>query len=186
MQKDSEKSVADVQGLLDMANNGRPYSTIDNAVIVFREDPIFSGFIQGDLFRGRIDLTGPVPWRRDGTDISEMDEIHIRHYFETKYQISNDKKIKEGLQIIASENSFHPVREYLDSLTWDGTERIRYVLKHFLGAEVNEYVYEVMKLFLLGAICRVFKPGIKFEYMLCLVGGQGVGKSLFMRRRIIR
>ena len=38
-----------------------------------------------------------------------------------------------------------------------------------------------MKLFLLGAISRAFKPGCKFEVMLCLVGGQGAGKSSFFR-----
>lgn len=47
--------------------------------------------------------------------------------------------------------------------------------------EANAYVYEVMKVFLLGAISRVYYPGIKFEYMLCLVGGQGAGKSTFIR-----
>ena len=34
---------------------------------------------------------------------------------------------------------------------------------------------------MLGAISRIFKPGCKFEYMLCLVGGQGAGKSTFIR-----
>ena len=38
-----------------------------------------------------------------------------------------------------------------------------------------------MKLFLMGAISRVFNPGCKFETMLCLVGGQGAGKSSFFR-----
>ncbi len=38
-----------------------------------------------------------------------------------------------------------------------------------------------MKLFLLGAIHRAFCPGCKFEVMLCLVGGQGAGKSTFFR-----
>ena len=55
------------------------------------------------------------------------------------------------------------------------------MLHHFLGAPVNDLTYESMKMFLMGAISRVFRPGIKFEYMLCLVGGQGVGKSTFFR-----
>ena len=68
----------------------------------------------------------------------------------------------------------------MNSLQWDGQERIRYVLHHFLGAPVDELTYESMKMFLLGAIARAFRPGIKFEYMLCLVGGQGVGKHFFV------
>ena len=66
-------------------------------------------------------------------------------------------------------------------MQWDGTERIRFCLHHFLGSETDDYTYEAMRLFLLGAISRAFHPGCKFEIMLCLVGGQGAGKSTFFR-----
>ena len=69
----------------------------------------------------------------------------------------------------------------LNSLVWDKKERIKDVLYHFLGADRNVYTYEAMKVLLLGAISRVFRPGTKFEYMLILVGGQGAGKSTFFR-----
>ncbi len=46
--------------------------------------------------------------------------------------------------------------------------------------------YEALKLFLLGAISRAFQPGCKFEIMLCLVGGQGAGKSTFFRLLAVR
>ena len=181
MPENFKRSVSDVKGLLELTKNGKPFSTIDNAAIIFREDPVFAGTLKNNLFRERIELTGKMPWPRATTDVNDMDDIHIRHYFEKTYQLTNDKKIREGMQIVASENSYHPVREYLNSLKWDGKERIRHVLHHFLGADTDDYVYEFMKLFLLGGISRVFKPGCKFEYMLCLVGGQGVGKSSFIR-----
>lgn len=176
-----KKSVEDVKALLEKTKDGKPYSTIDNAAIIFREDPLFTGTIKLNLFRERIELKGKIPWIRVSKDINDMDDIHIRHYVEITYHMTNDKKIREGMQIVASENSFHPVREYLNSLCWDGNERIRYVLHHFLGADETDYSYECMKLFLLGAINRVFHPGCKFEYMLCLIGGQGIGKSSFIR-----
>ena len=69
---------------------------------------------------------------------------------------------------------------------WDGTERIRFCLRHFLGADADDYTYEALKLFLLGAISRAFQPGCKFEIMLCLVGGQGAGKSTFFRLLAVR
>ena len=72
------------------------------------------------------------------------------------------------------------------SLVWDGTERIRFCLRHFLGADADDYTYEALKLFLLGAISRAFQPGCKFEIMLCLVGGQGAGKSTFFRLLAVR
>ena len=60
-------------------------------------------------------------------------------------------------------------------MVWCGTAipRIRSCLYHFLGADENDYVEEMLKHFLLGAIRRVFHPGSKYEELLCLVGGQG-------------
>lgn len=52
-----------------------------------------------------------------------------------------------------------------------------FCLRHFLGADTDQYTFEALRLFLLGAIRRAFCPGCKFEVMLCLVGGQGAGKS---------
>lgn len=181
MQTELIKSVADVTRLLEKTQKGLPCSTIDNAAIVFREDPLFAGNLRWNLFRNRIELLGEMPWNRTGTYVTDNDEIHIRHYFETRYHMSSDKKINDAMLIVANENAYHPVREYLKGLSWDGTERIRFVLHHFLGSEVNDFVEESTRLFLLGAISRIFKPGCKFEYMLCLVGGQGAGKSSFIR-----
>ena len=95
--------------------------------------------------------------------------------------ITNEKKIDNAIGIVANENKYHPIRDYLSDLVWDGTERIRFCLRHFLGADADDYTYEALKLFLLGAISRAFQPGCKFEIMLCLVGGQGAGKSTFFR-----
>ena len=95
-----------------------------------------------------------------------------------KYGISSEKKIESAIRIVANENRYHPIRDYLNDLKWDDTERIAHVLHHFLGAAKDAYTCEAMKIFLLGAIKRVFQPGCKFETMLCLVGGQGCGSPV--------
>ena len=111
---------------LEMSDRGNPKQTINNAVIVFKDDPMFKNHLRINLFRDQIEFTGDAHWKRKGIDVSEMDEIHIRHYLETEYQLVNEKKIKEALMIAGSESAYHPVREYLESLSWDGKERIRY------------------------------------------------------------
>lgn len=113
--------------------------------------------------------------------LTDTDMNYIQLYLEKNYGLFAENKILSAVQIVANENKYHPICEYLNSLQWDGTERIGNTLHHFLGADVNAYTYEVMKLFLLGAVNRVFSPGCKFETMLCLVGGQGAGKSTFFR-----
>ena len=127
-----------------------------------------------------IDIVKPVGWPRSGKTLNDTDMKYILRRME-KYGISSEKKIESAIRIVANENRYHPIRDYLNGLKWDGTERIAHVLHHFLGAAEDEYTCEAMKIFLLGAIKRVFQPGCKFETMLCLVGGQGAGKSTFFR-----
>ena len=181
MSSNSKNSAKEVKELLEVTPHGKPLSTIDNAVLILKYDPLFYGNIRDNLFRERIELFGDMPWSRNAIAINDKDDIHIRHYIEKNYSFRNDKAIRDALQIVASENEYHPVRDHLLSLKWDGVRRIRNALPHFLGTTGNDYEYECLKLFMSGAISRVFNPGCKFEYMLCLVGGQGVGKSTFIR-----
>ena len=129
----------------------------------------------------QIDIVKPLGWERTSTTLTDMDMNYLLLYLEENYGLTSEKKVQSAIKIVANENRYHPVRDYLNSLQWDGTERIRYALHHFLGADTDEYTYEALKLFLMGAIRRVFRPGSKFEVMLCLVGGQGAGKSTFFR-----
>ena len=124
-----------------------------------------------------IDIVKPVGWPRSGKTLSDTDMKYILRRME-KYGISSEKKIGSAIRIVANENRYHPIRDYLNGLQWDGTERIAHVLHHFLGAAEDEYTCEAMRIFLLGAIKRVFQPGCKFETMLCLVGGQGCGSPV--------
>ena len=101
-------------------------------------------------------------------------------YFRITINI-REKKIQNALAIAANENCYHPIQDCLKGLIWDGTPRIRSCLHHFLGADADDYVEEMLKHFLLGAVRRVFMPGSKYEEMLCLVGGHGAGKSTFFR-----
>jgi predicted P-loop ATPase len=88
--------------------------------------------------------------------------------------------------VVASAHGFHPIRNYLRKLRWDRNYRIRYALHHFLGAEVNDYNEACLQLFMLGAVKRIFEPGAKFDLMLVLTGGQGAGKSTFLRFLAVR
>ena len=91
------------------------------------------------------------------------------------------KNMDKALRTVATSNQYHPICEYLNKLKWDGTERIRYVLKRYMGAEDSDMVYECLKHFMMEALLRIFKPGYKADEMLCLVGTQGAGKSTFFR-----
>ncbi len=104
--------------------------------------------------------------------MTDTDMKYIRLYLEETYGLTSERKIADAADLAAHQNSYHPVRDYLNGLVWDGTERIRFCLRHFLGAAADTYTCEALKLFLLGAIHRAYRPGCKFEVMLCLVGGR--------------
>lgn len=154
---------------------------IRNVVTVFENDPKFKGAIRYNMMTDRNDIVKGLGWYRESTALTDSDIDHIMLYLEEHYSLTTEKKIKSAINVVAMENKYHPIREKLGSLVWDGKERIKDVLHHFLGADQNNYVYEAMKVLLLGAISRVYRPGTKFEYMLILVGGQGAGKSTFFR-----
>ncbi len=119
--------------------------------------------------------------KRTGAVSTDVDMYQIQRYIETNYGISSDKAINKAVSIIASEKSYHPIREFLKSLQWDGKSRIANLLPRFLGTDDNEYTREIMRLLMLAAVHRIYEPGCKFEVMVCLVGGQGAGKSTFFR-----
>jgi predicted P-loop ATPase and inactivated derivatives len=145
------------------------------------QDPILKGAFQYNILTGQVDIVKELWWKKESPAINDMDMNYIMLYLEENYGLTIDKVVQKSIEHEADRHKYHPIRDYLNSLEWDGQERIRYVLHHFLGAPIDNLTYESMKMFLFGAISRTFQPGIKFEYMLCIVGGQGIGKSTFFR-----
>ena len=179
-------TVEEVRGNLDLTDSGAIKNSIRNCLTVFQNDPYLQGAVRYNILTERIDIVKPLWWSKPTATLNETDLNYLMLYLEDKYALTSEKKIQKAISIVADCNRYHPIRDYLNSLEWDGTERIRYALPRFLGAEESEYTYEALKLFMLGAISRVFKPGCKFEVMLCLVGGQGAGKSTFFRLLAVR
>ena len=174
-------TVEEVRAGLDQSQKGKVYNTAANYRRVLQDDPLLKGAIRKNLLTERIDIVKPLGWYRESSTLTDVDIKYLLLYFEQNYGLTVEKKIEDAVKVIANENRYHPVCDFLNSLVWDGTERIRFCLHHFLGADTDDYTYEALRLFLLGAISRVFTPGCKFEIMLCLVGGQGSGKSSFFR-----
>ena len=174
-------TVEEVRAGLDQSQKGKVYNTATNYRRVLQDDPLLKGAIRKNLLTERIDIVKPLGWYRESSTLTDVDIKYLLLNFEQNYGLTVEKKIEDAVKVIANENRYHPVCDFLNSLVWDGKERIRFCLHHFLGSDTDDYTYEALRLFLLGAISRVFSPGCKFEIMLCLVGGQGSGKSSFFR-----
>jgi 5S rRNA maturation endonuclease (ribonuclease M5) len=83
----------------------------------------------------------------------------------------------QSVDKVARENSFHPVRNYLDSLKWDGLERLLGWLHTYLGATQDDYTVGIGTMFLIGMVARILRPGCKHDHMIVLEGDQGSLKS---------
>lgn len=135
-----------------------------------------------ELFRFNL-MTKDIEFTRESSwggncVLNDRDLIHLKHYIAyTRDKEFNKNIIDEAVLINAMNKKYHPLKDYLNRLEWDRKERVDTWLIDVCGADDNEYVRDVSKIFLCAAIKRVFIPGCKFDYMPILEGGQGIGKS---------
>jgi predicted P-loop ATPase len=174
-------TVEDIRADLEKNEKGMTYQTISNCMTVFQRDPLLKGAIRKNELSGKVDIVGNLGWHRTSSGLTDTDVYQIQWYLEKNYGLKNDRSINKALNIVASENKYHPIRDYLEQLEWDGQPRIDDLLPRYLGADKDNYTKEIMHLLMMAALRRIYEPGCKFEIMVCLVGGQGAGKSTFFR-----
>ena len=90
--------------------------------------------------------------------------------------------IKTSIYGISELNRYHPIKELIEAVQWDGVKRAEKFFIDCLGVEDNELNREVTRKWLLACITRLYEKGRKFDEMLILFGGQGIGKSTTLER----
>ncbi|MBP2653336.1 MAG: hypothetical protein H6Q73_905 [Firmicutes bacterium] len=163
---------------------GKYQSVSENVLLILQHDPNLAGKVAMDDFAHRIVVKDNLPWREasQGRFWQDGDDAGLRNYCSRVYGITGKGIVLDALGEVLFKNHYHPVTDYLDSLWWDGVERIDRLLIEYMGAEDNEYVRAVTRKMFIAAIARVKIPGIKFDNMLVLVGKQGQGKSYLLKK----
>lgn len=174
--------------VLDKDGNptNKPAQTVKNAEEAIQYDrELFGRIIFNELSRS-IYVYGNLPWRvsKGYREWDNSDDNNLWSYIENHYGLKDVNKLMAAHSNVAHRFTVNPVIEMLKEAheRWDGNEgHIASLLPTYTGAEQTEYNTEVLKLFMLGAISRIHRPGCKFDYMLVLVGEQGKYKSSFLR-----
>lgn len=169
---------------LDADAKGNFLSTSSNINLILSNDIRLKGAFRLNEFDNKSYVFRSLPWRRVShpSPIRNVDFSGLRNYLECIYGITGVLKIEDSLSLEFERNRYHPIKKYISSLKWDGVPRVDTLLIDYFGAVDNVYYREAIRKTLVGAVARVYQPGTKFDLVLTLVGGQGVGKSTFVKK----
>ena len=176
-EKDERPTEADLQ----RTDKGQIRPTIHNVVTLIRMEEGFDG-VRTNLLADTIDVESELPWGKKAGIWNDSDDVQLRAWLE-QFAAFPKQTALDGLQKVADDRSFHPIREYLDGLPpWDGVQRVERLLIDYLGADDCDYVKAVTVKTLCAAVKRVYHPGCKFDTILVLNGPQGIGKSTLVQK----
>ncbi len=195
-----EENVIHLEPVAD--REGSSKSRIANALELRREiagNALSKKLVQYDEFAQRIMLARPIPrpglrqpkefeprpWV-DSDDTALTEHLNARGFLRCGRTL-----VRDVVELEARSHPYHPVRDYLDGLVWDGTERLSQFLIEYCeaqcdGDETKLYVQQVTRCLFLSAVARIMQPGCKVDHMPILEGAQGTLKSSLLRTLAVR
>lgn len=174
-------------GLLRRNANGNVYPDLANVLIALRNEPqIAEAFafdemqqetmVQKSLPVAPNSIAGEAPPKRLADDDVTRVQEWLQHMGMPKI---GREIVGQAIEARARERRFHPIREYLQAVEWDGKPRLNHWLRDYMGAEGDDnYLAAIGSMFIIAMVARIMDPGCKCDYMLVLEGEQGVRKSL--------
>ncbi len=162
---------------IEYDRQGKIRRTINNFERIIQNDPYFAG-LQYNLMANTMEIieSGRVRLWTDADDGLAFS------YIEREYKIYSPQMCLTALSNVAHSRSYHPIKDMIEAITWDGTHRIERFLCDVLKCEDDLYTREVSRLIFAGGIHRIYNPGCKFDSVPVLIGkAQGEGKSTVVR-----
>jgi hypothetical protein len=181
------------QRYIQRDNKGRPLNNLANAMLWLRNgsnavksalayDEMYCGeVVVREIVKGNVGLPLPRP-------VQDVDAITIQEWLQLSgLPLVGLETVHRAIDYRAHELRFHPVRDYLNGLKWDGQQRVEQWLSSYLGVGACEYVTAIGRMFLVAAIARIYQPGCQADYMLILEGPQGehIDGLQDSRRRVV-
>lgn len=194
--------LADWRRLLDRNEEGGIRASPHNVGLIVEHDDRLSGVFATNQLLGKVEIvkrpaqlqrTRAKPprnlaaphWRpgaREDVHDAEVRSLIAAPTTQAGYGFNPTREdVVEAIELAARRRAFHPVRDRLRSVTWDGVERVDTLFVDYLGCTDSAYHRAAARLTLLGAVTRIFEPGAKFDFLPIIEGAQGIRKSSFVR-----
>ncbi len=181
-QAKKEFEAEDWQTGLELNKRGEVENSLKNLILILENDEYLKNIVFNQLLDG-MEIKGTVPWQHPSKYWRDADDAQLTAYIDGKYGAFTKQNYLIAVTKVTDDRSYHPVKEFLDSLPlWDKAPRVETLLVDYLGAADCYYTRQVTRKVLCAAVARIYKPGIKFDPMLVLVGAQGIGKSTLFAR----
>jgi predicted P-loop ATPase len=174
-ERDKRKAKTKALPWLDLCikENKKPLPILANAYIALENDPSLKNIYGYDEMRREVTVRRSETRVRTDEDIADL----TRYLQAAGLKRVSITTVHEAVEDYARKHAYHPLRDYLDGLVWDGTARLDTWVTTYLGTEPSDYAATVGTMFLVAMAARIYEPGCKAQYMLILEGPQGELKS---------
>ena len=153
--QDNRKIVPIWKSALDRYENGRIKNSLNNFKLILENDERFKNRIKLNEFT----LRTMIKTRNSYKNVDDNIITNILLTIEKDYDGINKRDlIEKVVDIVGENNKFHPIKDYLENLKWDGQERLKTAFADYFGCETSRYNEYCLRTFLNGAIARVLHP----------------------------
>lgn len=170
----------------DTSKHGTVLKTLNNCVNYILQMPELRDIFRYNMFSGQVEISSKAPWYKErgskGVNIGDQDMVLLKYFLTKTMRVEFPiGTVQEAIIVVGHRHHYHPVRNYLNSLKWDGVARLDTWLTDFAGVVDTEYTRAVGRKTLCAAVRRIFEPGCKWDHVLIMEGDQGIGKSTACR-----
>lgn len=163
--------------------SGEPCPISSNVLIALRHDADWRGVLGFDEFRQVPMLLGKPPWAnghwKGPVEFNDVDENRALAWIQQQGIHCGIEAVRQALSIVIDDHRYHPIRDYLTAVQWDGIGRLFKLLVYYFGADpIGNYTDIVGAKWMISAVARIFQPGCTAKYALILEGPQDLRKSM--------
>lgn len=175
---------------LRLNDKRKPIGCLENVVKILQAVEEWQGVLAYNQFSLALEKKEPPPFDQPSAgEWTDDDDDELDLWLSQSYDLRAGKEIcGRAAGIVGRRSAYHPVREYLAGLAWDGQPRLDTWLTTYLGAIVPEgdlrsqdYYALAGAWWLISAVARIYRPGCQADHVLLLEGQQGIGKSSALR-----